>query len=203
MLSSASLVTIKQSLPPSLDKKYNRDFLPQFLLLPNPVGKITITSRPVSSSFTTVSCFLLRIIFCFSLLTLRRSRALSILKSAESAIFSLTVCHLLPWEICEGSSNMIDICMALYQSVFSAHWCADYSRYGSFLAGSISKTSSPLPFFESRLRRQNFNQNDRKKMKTLIKRRLWHLCHKLVNLVSSRRTEILCAGIRLLRNRCS
>ena len=30
----------------------------------------------------------------------------------------------------------------------------------------------------------------KKKIKTLIKRRLWHLCHKLVNLVSSRRTEI-------------
>ena len=77
-------------------KKYHRDFLrywevksyPQFLLLPNPVGKIAITSRPASSSFTAVSCFLLRIIFCFSLRTLRRSRALSILNSAESAIFS-------------------------------------------------------------------------------------------------------------------
>lgn len=74
-------------------QKYHCDFLcywavksyPQFLHLPNPVGKITITSRPASSSFTAVSCSLLRIIFCFSLLTLRRSRALLILNSAESA----------------------------------------------------------------------------------------------------------------------
>ena len=51
--------------------------------------------------------------------------------------------------------------MALDQSVF----CADYSKYGSFLAGNILKTSSPLPFFESRLRGQNFNQNDKKKSK--------------------------------------
>ena len=48
---------------------------------------------------------------------------------------------------------MTDIRMALDQSVFSAHWCGH-----CFLAGSISKTSSPHPFFESRLRRQNFNQ---------------------------------------------
>ena len=30
---------------------------------------------------------------------------------------------------------MIDICMALDQSVSPAHWCADYSKYRGFLAG--------------------------------------------------------------------
>ena len=40
---------------------------------------------------------------------------------------------------------------------FSAHWCADYSKYRGFLAGGISTASSILPFFETRLRRQNFN----------------------------------------------
>ena len=85
-------------------QKYHRDFLrywavkswyPQFLRLQNPVCKIAITSCPTSSSFTSISCSLLRIIFCFS-----RSRALS------AIIFSLTICHLLPWEICQGSSNI-------------------------------------------------------------------------------------------------
>ena len=38
---------------------------------------------------------------------------------------------------------------------FSAHWCADYSKYRGFLAGSISTASSLLPFFGTRLRRQN------------------------------------------------
>ena len=40
---------------------------------------------------------------------------------------------------------------------FSAHWYADYSKYRSFLAGGISTASSLLPFFGTRLRRQNFN----------------------------------------------
>ena len=40
---------------------------------------------------------------------------------------------------------------------FSAHWCADYSKYRGFLAGGISTASSLLPFFGTRLRRQNFN----------------------------------------------
>ena len=40
---------------------------------------------------------------------------------------------------------------------FSAHWCADYSKYRGFLAGGISTASSPVPFFGTRLRRQNFN----------------------------------------------
>ena len=39
---------------------------------------------------------------------------------------------------------------------FSAHWCADYSKYRGFLAGGISTASSLLPFFGTRLRRQNF-----------------------------------------------
>ena len=43
---------------------------------------------------------------------------------------------------------MIDICMALDQSIFSAHWCADYSEYWGFVAGSISNASSPLPFLD-------------------------------------------------------
>ena len=45
--------------------------------------------------------------------------------------------------------------MALDQSVV----CADYSKYGSFLAGNISKTSCPLLFF--------FNHGSA--IKTLIK----------------------------------
>ena len=40
---------------------------------------------------------------------------------------------------------------------FSAHWCADYSKYRGFLAGGISTASSLLPFLGTRLRRQNFN----------------------------------------------
>ena len=40
---------------------------------------------------------------------------------------------------------------------FSAHWCADYSKYRGFLAGGISTASSLLPFFGTRLRQQNFN----------------------------------------------
>ena len=40
---------------------------------------------------------------------------------------------------------------------FSARWCADYSKYRGFLAGGISTASSLLPFFGTRLRRQNFN----------------------------------------------
>ena len=40
---------------------------------------------------------------------------------------------------------------------FPAHWCADYSKYRGFLAGGISTASSLLPFFGTRLRRQNFN----------------------------------------------
>ena len=40
---------------------------------------------------------------------------------------------------------------------FSAHWCADYSKYRGFLAGGISTASSLLPFFGTRLRHQNFN----------------------------------------------
>ena len=44
-------------------------FLVNIKLLPNRVGKRAITSRPASSSFIAVSCSLLRIIFCFSLLT--------------------------------------------------------------------------------------------------------------------------------------
>ena len=43
---------------------------------------------------------------------------------------------------------MIDICMALDQSVFSAQWCADYSKYWDFLAGSLSNALSPLPFLD-------------------------------------------------------
>ena len=31
---------------------------------------------------------------------------------------------------------------------FSAHWCADYSKYRGFLAGGISTASSLLPFLE-------------------------------------------------------
>ena len=38
-----------------------------------------------------------------------------------------------------------------------AHWCADYSKYRGFLAGGISTVSSLLPFFGTRLHRQNFN----------------------------------------------
>ena len=41
---------------------------------------------------------------------------------------------------------MIDVCMALAQPVFSAHWCAVYSKYRGFLAGGSSIASSPLPF---------------------------------------------------------
>ena len=58
---------------------------------------------------------------------------------------------------CEGSSNVIDICMALDQSVSPHTWCADYSKHWGFLAGGISTASCPLPFFGTRLRRQNFN----------------------------------------------
>ena len=32
---------------------------------------------------------------------------------------------------------------------FSAHWCADYSKYWGFLAGGISTASSLLPFFRN------------------------------------------------------
>ena len=75
-------------------QKYHRDFLrywavksyPQFLGLPNPVGKMAITLRPASTFFTAVSCSLLRIIFCLSLLILRCFGTLSTLNSAESAI---------------------------------------------------------------------------------------------------------------------
>ena len=166
MLSSASLVIIKQSLPPSLDKKYHCDFLrywevksyPQFLLLPNPVGKIAITSRPASSSFTAVSCFLLRIIFCLSLRTLRRSRALSILNSAESAIFFPYSLSSAPLKYAKDHLTWLTYVWPSTNPFSSHSWCADYSKYGGFLAGSISKASSPLPFFESRLRRQNFNK---------------------------------------------
>ena len=35
--------------------------------------------------------------------------------------------------------------------------CAGYSKYRGFLAGGISTASSLLPFFGTRLRRQNFN----------------------------------------------
>ena len=86
------------------------------------------------------SCFLppIRIIFCFSLLTLRSSRALSILNSAESAIIFPKSLPSDPWENCEGWSNVIDICMALDQSIFSAQWCVDCSKYRGFLAGSMS-----------------------------------------------------------------
>ena len=38
---------------------------------------------------------------------------------------------------------------------FSAHWCADYSKYRGFLAGGISIASFLLPFFGTQLRRQN------------------------------------------------
>ena len=38
---------------------------------------------------------------------------------------------------------------------FSAHWCADYSKYRGFLAGGISTASSLLSLFEPRLHRQN------------------------------------------------
>ena len=41
---------------------------------------------------------------------------------------------------------------------FLAHWCADYSEYRGFLSGGISTASSQLPFFGTRLRRQNFNR---------------------------------------------
>ena len=40
---------------------------------------------------------------------------------------------------------------------FPTHWCVDYSKYRGFLAGGISTASSLLPFFGTRLRRQNFN----------------------------------------------
>ena len=40
---------------------------------------------------------------------------------------------------------------------FPAHWCAGYSKYRGFLAGGISTASFLLPFFGTRLRRQNFN----------------------------------------------
>ena len=138
-------------------QKYHRNFLRywavktyyQLLLLLNPVGKIAITTRPASSCLTAVSCSLLRIIFCFSLCS--RKDVLELywyLIQPSLPLFSSTVCHLLPWEMCKGSFNMIDICMALDQSIFSAHWCADYSEYWGFLAGSISNASSPLPFLD-------------------------------------------------------
>ena len=38
--------------------------------------------------------------------------------------------------------------MALDQSIFSAHWCVDYSKYWGFLADGISNASSPLPFLD-------------------------------------------------------
>ena len=31
---------------------------------------------------------------------------------------------------------------------FSAHWCADYSKYRGFMAGGISTASSLLPFLD-------------------------------------------------------
>ena len=40
---------------------------------------------------------------------------------------------------------------------FTAHWSADYSKYRGFVAGGISTASSLLPFFGTRLCRQNFN----------------------------------------------
>ena len=44
---------------------------------------------------------------------------------------------------------MIDICMALDQSVLFAHWCADYSKYRGFLAGGI-QTDRPHSLFQPR-----------------------------------------------------
>ena len=45
------------------------------------------------------------------------------------------------------------MCTSLDQSIFHAHWCADYTKTHDFRAGGISKSSSP---FCSQLRRQNF-----------------------------------------------
>ena len=39
---------------------------------------------------------------------------------------------------------LIDACTSLDQSVFLAHWCADYSKTHGFRAGGISKSSSPF-----------------------------------------------------------
>ena len=52
---------------------------------------------------------------------------------------------------------MIDICIVLDQSVSPHTGVRAYSKYRGFLAGGISDASSPLLFFGSRLRRQNFN----------------------------------------------
>ena len=134
---------------------YHGDFLhywavnsyPQFLLLPNHVGKIAITSHPTSRA---VSCSLLRIIVCFSLLTLRRSRALSMLNSAESTIiFSPTVSHQPPWEICEGSSN-IDLTWLTYvwpsTNCFLRTLVCSLSKYRVFWQ-AVFQTPRPHSFF--------------------------------------------------------
>ena len=55
---------------------------------------------------------------------------------------------------------MIDICMALNQSVSPHTGVRTIQNTGVFWQAVFSKTSSPLPFFESRLRRQNFNQEN-------------------------------------------
>ena len=123
-------------------------------LLPNPVGKIAMTSRPASSSFTAVFCSLLRIIFSFSRLTLRRSSALSMVDSADSAIIFRNSLPSTPL----GNMRKIMRRIIYYDwhmysprpISFPAHWCAGYSKYRGFLAGSISNASSPLIFFGSR-----------------------------------------------------
>ena len=52
---------------------------------------------------------------------------------------------------------MIDTCIALDQSVPPHTGVRAIQNTGVFLAGGISNASSPLLFFGSRLRRQNFN----------------------------------------------
>ena len=121
-------------------------------LFPNPVGKIAMTSRPASSSFTAVSCSLLRIIFSFSRLTLRRSSALSMVDSADSAIIFRNSLPSTPL----GNMRKIMRRIIYYDwhmysprpISFPAHWCAGYSKYRGFLAASISNASSPLLFLD-------------------------------------------------------
>ena len=76
-------------------------------------------------------------------------------------VFFAIVYHPLPWEIwersCEGSSTMIDICIALDQSVSPTLVCGLFKIPG-FSGRRYFKRLVPTPFFGSRIRRQNFNR---------------------------------------------
>ena len=67
---------------------------------------------------------------------------------------------------------MIDICMALDQSVFSAHWYADYSKYRGFLAGGISNATSLHPILDHGSAAKTLIANRDNTVKSLV---LWNV----------------------------